>query len=213
MGLVLTKDGNAIRISTKDKKVVWLSVEDFFKAFSYDKNTGKVTIADPKIKIKDQSLGSVQIIADSNYNNFGSISDLGTAIAALTKIKTSGSFSGDYNDLTNLPNLPNYKEYIANLSQSGTNAPVAIVLRNTLGGTPVWTRNSGGNFNCTLEGAFVATKTSINIQNPYGSRLFAARVSSGPDVISLICYDVLSGPVFSQDDNILEGTITIRTFP
>ena len=31
-----------------------------------------------------------------------------------------------------------YKVYTALLTQTGTNAPVATVLENTLGGTPVW---------------------------------------------------------------------------
>ena len=47
-----------------------------------------------------------------------------------------------------------YKVYTALLSQSGTNAPTATVLENTLGGTVVWTRNSTGNYYGTLNGAF-----------------------------------------------------------
>ena len=40
------------------------------------------------------------------------------------------------------------------LTQQNTNAPDAVVLENTLGGTVVWTRNTTGNYYGTLNGAF-----------------------------------------------------------
>ena len=52
-----------------------------------------------------------------------------------------------------------YKVYTALLNQSGTNAPVATVLENTLGGAVVWTRESTGKYIGTLSEAFVAGKT------------------------------------------------------
>jgi hypothetical protein len=53
-----------------------------------------------------------------------------------------------------------YKVYTALISQSGTNAPVATVLENTLGGTVVWSRLSAGGYNGTLSaGVFTAYKT------------------------------------------------------
>jgi hypothetical protein len=48
--------------------------------------------------------------------------------------------------------------YTALLTQSGTNAPVATVLENDLGGTVVWTRNNTGVYFGTLAGAFLADK-------------------------------------------------------
>lgn len=52
-----------------------------------------------------------------------------------------------------------YLKYVALLNQSGVLAPVATVLENTLGGTPVWTRSGVGNYVCTLNGAFTPNKT------------------------------------------------------
>ena len=57
-----------------------------------------------------------------------------------------------YNKLKNLPSgeTPTpvdsrpYKVYTALLTQSGTNAPVATVLENTLGGEIVWSRINPG---------------------------------------------------------------------
>jgi len=52
-----------------------------------------------------------------------------------------------------------YKSYVALLSQSGTAAPTAVVLENTLGGTVVWTRQNVGEYIATLLGAFTLNKT------------------------------------------------------
>lgn len=46
------------------------------------------------------------------------------------------------------------KVYRAVLTQSGTDAPTATVLENTLGGTVVWTRDNPGRYVATLVGAF-----------------------------------------------------------
>jgi hypothetical protein len=56
---------------------------------------------------------------------------------------------------------PSYLVYTALLTQSGTSAPVATVLENTLGGNPVWARGGQGSFNITLSGAFPIGKTII----------------------------------------------------
>ena len=47
-----------------------------------------------------------------------------------------------------------YKVYTAVLTQQNTDAPSAVVLENTLGGTVVWTRNATGNYYGTLNSAF-----------------------------------------------------------
>lgn len=52
-----------------------------------------------------------------------------------------------------------YLSYVALLTQSGTDAPVATVLENTLGGTVVWTRNDVGDYTGTLAGVFTVNKT------------------------------------------------------
>jgi hypothetical protein len=55
-----------------------------------------------------------------------------------------------------------YKEYSALLSQSGTNAPVANVLINTIGNI-VWSYNTAGLYTATLNGAFLATTTQCSV--------------------------------------------------
>lgn len=54
-----------------------------------------------------------------------------------------------------------YKVYTALLTQSGTSAPVATVLENTLGGTVTWNYEDVGDYSATLTGAFTTGKTWI----------------------------------------------------
>jgi len=56
------------------------------------------------------------------------------------------------------------KVYRALLTQTGTDAPVATVLENTLGGDVVWTRDTVGIYIGTLTGAFPADKVFCYIQ-------------------------------------------------
>ncbi len=57
-----------------------------------------------------------------------------------------------------------YKVYTALLTQSGTDAPVATVLENTLGGDIVWAYDDTGLYEGTLNGAFTSNKTFLYIQ-------------------------------------------------
>ena len=58
---------------------------------------------------------------------------------------------------------PEPNEYVALLTQSGTAAPSVTVLKNTLGGTVVWTRNAAGVYYGTLTGVFTQDKTAASI--------------------------------------------------
>lgn len=58
-----------------------------------------------------------------------------------------------------------YKVYTALLTQTGTDAPVATVLENTIGDI-VWTRDGAGRYQGTLVGAFTRDKS---ICPPYSS--------------------------------------------
>lgn len=53
-----------------------------------------------------------------------------------------------------------YKVYTALLTQTGQDAPVAIVLENTIGAI-VWTRNNPGEYTGTLNNSFPENKTFI----------------------------------------------------
>ena len=56
-----------------------------------------------------------------------------------------------------------YKVYTALLTQEGTDAPVATILENTLGGDIVWSYFGVGTYRGTLTGAFTIDKTFTTI--------------------------------------------------
>lgn len=56
-----------------------------------------------------------------------------------------------------------YKSYCAIINQSGTDAPVATIIHNSLGGTLVWARSSQGWYTATLAGVFDAAKTFVTV--------------------------------------------------
>ena len=56
-----------------------------------------------------------------------------------------------------------YKVYTALLTQSETDAPVATVLENTLGGEVVWSREGVGVYLATLTGAFPTNNRQVFI--------------------------------------------------
>ena len=111
-----------------------------------------------------------------------------------------------WNDLNYL-DAGGVKVYRALLTQSGTDAPVATVLENTLGGTVAWSRLDTGKFDGTLVGAFPADKTSNgtgfvpNTSDAWalgGGSFVYARVDD--DTIRLATYSDLTG---TQADAVL----------
>ena len=105
-----------------------------------------------------------------------------------------------------------YKVYTALLTQTGTDAPVATVLENTLGGTVVWSYNAVGSYIANLNGAFVEGKTAVIFQYNYGDTVNASytinTIDQAPDNIYLNTYD--SG---TPDDGLLNNDmIEIRVY-
>ncbi len=63
----------------------------------------------------------------------------------------------------NVPLVTASKKYKALLTQTGTNAPTASILENTLGGTPTYSYVSSGYFTCTATGLLTTAKTIVRI--------------------------------------------------
>lgn len=85
-----------------------------------------------------------------------------------------------------------YKVYVALLTQSGTSAPIATVLENTLGGSVVWARTGVGTFTATLSNAFTSGKTFL-IQTPSNGLSNNTKISSVWTSTSIIQYDSKDG--------------------
>lgn len=110
-----------------------------------------------------------------------------------------------------------YKKYVALLSQTGQDDPVATVLENTLGGVPVWTRYSMGQYLCTLPDAFPKLKTFCSVTRGYdwgnlGNIYFGHAVGDDFLYMYFLDYsgssnDIMNGP--SGNDLYVE----IRVYP
>jgi hypothetical protein len=107
-----------------------------------------------------------------------------------------------------------YKEYVALLTQEGTNAPVATVLSNTLGAI-VWSYVQIGFYNGTLSNAFTANKSNVMI-SPFG-----VNASAGTEVaVAFVASEsvVSVGTLVSRDgegvnDELGSTPIFIRVYP
>ncbi len=132
--------------------------------------------------------------------------------AADSKLKTKDS-SGVLEEIS-ITDGAEPKVYVALLSQSGTDAPVATVLENTLGGEVVWSRTGVGLFRATLAGAFVSNKTffpSLFIDQNYvqDSEFFLRPAYIDVDSIAIINFQ---GGI-ATTDNLGRGYVEIRVYP
>lgn len=98
------------------------------------------------------------------------------------------------------------KRYVALLTQSGTDAPVATVLENSLGGTVVWAYVSAGIYTATLASAYAANKTIVS---PNG-RDTATNMPLTMDGY-YVSTSVVRLVTFEQDD--WTASITIGVYP
>lgn len=102
-----------------------------------------------------------------------------------------------------------YKVYTALISQTGTSAPTAIVLENTLGGTVVWTRTASGQYLATLSGAFTVDKTVPIISATSVSYMFASKPNS---INNLVVHTALESTGGFGDGYLVNTPIEIRVY-
>lgn len=105
---------------------------------------------------------------------------------------------------------PKYKVYTALLTQTGTSAPVATVLENTIGAI-VFGYDQPGTYTLTLSGAFPAAKTWVIINASVAASDFSITFS-----ISRLSDNVLnlsSHTTFNPENDLISGTaIEIRVY-
>jgi hypothetical protein len=110
-----------------------------------------------------------------------------------------------------------YKEYRALISQSFTNAPVATVRIDTIGGSPVWSRSGVGVYVLTNAGKFTTGKKSLSatqrtsfLGDPMaeGIQLTVSETSPNQDICQLNLYE--DGVA---NDGLLAYFFTIRVYP
>ena len=132
------------------------------------------------------------------------------------KLKTKDE-NGDIEEISYInTNAP--KVYKALLTQSGTSAPVATVLENTLGGTVVWSYSGPGQYTGTLAGAFTENKTFVLIQGSNDGDTSSAYIydrayrNSGGDEIGVVTAIIADPPVATN--SLLNSTfLLVEVYP
>jgi hypothetical protein len=115
-------------------------------------------------------------------------------------------------DLNNLGLVNGVKVYRALLTQTGTDAPTAIVLENSLGGAVVWTYDSVGTYFADLVGAFPANKTwSMIGQRTGGSEIEVGRNNDDQMFIETRRFD--AGSFVAEDGILSETSVEIIIYP
>ena len=97
-----------------------------------------------------------------------------------------------------------YLVYTALLSQSGTGAPIARVLQNTLGGIPIYSRDSAGTYLITLTGVFTIDKTVVIISGNNDHTFYAWGDWNQPDELLITTYEDPNLIDNRMDDTLIE---------
>ena len=105
-----------------------------------------------------------------------------------------------------------YKVYSALLTQSGTDAPTAIVLENTLGGEIVWSRDSIGEYYGTLNGVFKINKVWGFVSNSSPSAQYYSQLQIVNGDINSINVQCFNNTTSSSDNVLLSTPIEIRVY-
>lgn len=103
------------------------------------------------------------------------------------------------------------KKYVAIINQSGSSAPVATVLENTIGNI-VWSRVATGTYLGTLNGAFPVNKVLILSSMGVGGP--AAEINSARAVDNFVYLVSISNSTYNPVDSALvNANIEIRVYP
>ena len=139
-------------------------------------------------RISTYPLDGVPVLSDKLLGtNEG---DLSTVNFSLTQVKAL---------------LRDYTSYAALLTQSGTVAPVATILENSIGGTVTWSYVSPGVYTATITGGtFTANKTMVFINN--GSTVVGLNVGWSNPTTTTITLDSSGNAV------LIGASIEIRVY-
>lgn len=104
------------------------------------------------------------------------------------------------------------KEYEALLTQSGTNAPTAEILKNTFGETPTWSYANVGEYMATFGQVLTAQKTSDfgNVLNVSGDLISLYGFKSDPHIFTVSVARISTGE--SVDDFLIETLVKIKVY-
>jgi hypothetical protein len=187
--IVITHSGSNTHVVSDGTSITWVTADATVTAV--DDTTISVTVGGVPII----TLNIYDIVSIDSAKPYGNAGDVVTQI---TNASGGGSSS--------------YSVYTALLTQSGTDAPVATVLQNTLGGTVLWTRFSEGIYIGTLAGAFAADKTLVIAQQANSGNSLGIDVGNDSvDAIYLTTFNIGTGA--NADGQLINAPVEIRAYP
>lgn len=97
-----------------------------------------------------------------------------------------------------------YKVYTALISQSGSAAPVAIVLENTFGEVPVWSRFNIGRYQLTFTNPVVTENKAVAFGSlvPGGTAISIYGEYNSSTVYNIVSYDSTASPEDMSTNNL-----------
>jgi hypothetical protein len=101
----------------------------------------------------------------------------------------------------------NYKVYSALITQSGTDAPTAIILSNSFNGNVIWSRNNAGDYTGTLTGELIVNKTWTSTTFSTGTTV---DLVGNNDANTVTLYSYIAG--VASDDVLYKTPIEIRVY-
>jgi hypothetical protein len=101
------------------------------------------------------------------------------------------------------------KKYVAFLNQTGTNAPTATIVENTLGAIPTFSRTDVGEYFMTCPGVFTVGKTVVFCGNSSFDHIVAVP-SSVNDIYILSIYGVNNT---QMDSRLTNMPIQVLVYP
>jgi len=139
-------------------------------------------------------------------NTFTGVNNFSGGVVVVTDpVNPYHAVPKNYVDSNFQPKLA-YKTYVATMYQSGTNAPTATIMENTIGSIS-WARTGVGTYRGTLSGAFTTGKTTVFLNPAFGTgNVNAAQWNT----TSTIDIKTLNG--LSPTDGILTTDIEIRVY-
>ena len=177
-----------------------------YRAFNVKDFSSSIILAVPNI-LKEDGTPYSEAEFDTFYQeNTGNFNGGGSAPTVLS---VTGNFVDNTDPLNPILNDPRpYKVYTALLTQSGSDAPVAIVLENTLGKIH-WSRRFKGTYEGSLARAFTENKTTIQIIAHTGQGYTTNSSAVNKDLVEISTSNELDRTA----DNVLENTpIEIRVY-
>lgn len=177
-------------------------------------------IVQTSLKSKNYNALGIDEIADDITNIITEVN--GITADGLPVVADGVTITGDgtaLDPLVSVAPTAAYKVYAAKLTQTGTAAPVATILENTLSGAIVWTRDQAGVYTGTLAGAFTVGKTIMNgVTTWSGNAIQMFPISDGGTVVGYLYFDAaglneITFRVYDDTFGLAEYSTLIGTTP